>query len=138
MQLNGNLFGSKKQMTSHHKCIIDWSNYYSNVITMLWPRSGGIQYPCFLDKSNKLPMPHVFLLSILFSRGRALGGGRENKGLYENAFCKRCSIAAFPGRNMSCEISNVQTYKCGNFKDYHLQTWNLSNFQSQNFTQVNA
>ena len=73
-----------------------------------------------LQITNASCSEHIFFYPS-WSAERALGGGRENKGLYENAFCKRCSIAAFPGRNMSCEISNVQTYKCGNFKDYYQQ-----------------
>ena len=54
--------------------------------------------------------------AILYSDSVEQEEEEENKGLNENAFCKGCTCIQFSERNMrGGEISNVQTYKCGNF-----------------------
>ena len=118
MQLNGNLFGFKKQMTSHHKCIIDWSNFYSNAITMLWPRNGGIQYPCFLDKSNKLPMPHVLNTSSSIRPVQQREGSRRRKRKQRSLW--KCILQ----KMQHCSIPR-EKYELWNIKCPNIQMWKL-------------
>ena len=114
----GNLFGFKKQMTSQHKCIIDWSNYYSNVITMLWPRSSGIQYPCFLDKSNKLPMPHVLNTSSFIRPVQQREGSRRRKRKQRSLW--KCILQ----KMQHCSIPR-EKYELWNIKCPNIQMWKL-------------
>ena len=118
MQLNGNLFGSKKQMTSHHKCIIAWSNYCSNVITMLWPRSEGIQYPCFLDKSYKLPMPPVLNTSSFIRPGQQRESSRRRKRKQRSLW--KCILQ----KMQHCSIPR-EKYELWNIKCPNIQMWKL-------------
>ena len=102
--------------------MLDWSNFYSNAITMLWPRNGGIQYPCsnmgISNKSNKLPMPHVLNTSSSIRPVQQREGSRRRKRKQRSLW--KCILQ----KMQHCSIPR-EKYELWNIKCPNIQMWKL-------------